>query len=95
MCSSDLQLGELLGGKPQAAAVDQRQGDGPERLIRTQQPRVGRHRRGRRFGAGWGKHGAGEHPGLQAKGGAGMWTGLRMQVIVREGLVPRQSGLDG
>ncbi len=38
------QLGELLGGEPQAAAVDERQGDGPERLLRVQQPRAGRPR---------------------------------------------------
>ena len=46
------QLDELLGGKPQAAAVDQRQGDGPERLLRTQQPWTGRGGERRRCGAG-------------------------------------------
>ena len=50
------QLGELLGGQPQAAAVNERQGDGPERLLRAQQPRAGRGGERRRFWTGLGEH---------------------------------------
>jgi len=67
------QLGELVGGEPQAAAVEERQGDRPKRLLRAQQPRASRLGGGRRLGTGWGEHGLDEGAGFQAKGGAGSW----------------------
>ncbi len=42
------QLGELVGVESQAAAVDERQGDRPKRLLRAQQPRASRLGGGRR-----------------------------------------------
>jgi hypothetical protein len=51
--------------------VDERQGDRPEGLLRTQQSWERHHRSGWRFGTGWGEHGPGERAGFQAKGAAG------------------------